>query len=59
MRRPGVACRHGRRSVNYTQVNTNVAAMSDVELEDYRQLLRELKALLPEEAPNRTYRGSG
>jgi hypothetical protein len=33
--------------MNYTRVNTNVAAMSDVELEDYRQLLREVKALLP------------
>jgi hypothetical protein len=28
-----------------------VAAMSDVELEDYRQLLRELRELLPAEAP--------
>jgi hypothetical protein len=27
-----------------------VAAMSDFELEDFRQLLRELKALLSEEA---------
>jgi hypothetical protein len=33
------------------QVNTNVAAMTDAELADYRQLLRELKALLPEEVP--------
>jgi hypothetical protein len=41
----------GQRTVNYTQVNTNVAAMTDVELDDYRQLLRELKALLAEEAP--------
>ena len=30
---------------------TNVAAMSDVELADYDQLVRELKALMPEEAP--------
>jgi hypothetical protein len=37
--------------VHYTQVNTNVAAMTDAEFEDYRQLLRELKTLLPEEAP--------
>jgi hypothetical protein len=40
----------GQGNVKYTQTNTNVAAMSDVELDDYRQLLRELKALLPEEA---------
>ena len=34
-----------------TKVNTHVAAMTDVELDDYRQLLPKLKALLPEEAP--------
>jgi hypothetical protein len=34
-----------------TQVNTNVAAMTDAELADYRRLLRELKAPLPAEAP--------
>jgi hypothetical protein len=38
------------RGVN-TQVNTNVVAMTDAELPDYRQLLRALKAPLPEEAP--------
>jgi hypothetical protein len=32
-------------------VYTNVAAMTDAELADYRQLLGELKALLPEEVP--------
>jgi hypothetical protein len=34
-----------------TEFNTNVAAMTDVELEDYRQSLRELNSLLPEEVP--------
>jgi hypothetical protein len=33
------------------QINPNVAAMTDVELEDYRELLQELKALMPAEAP--------
>jgi hypothetical protein len=37
---------HNSLTVN-TQVNTNVAAMSDAELADYRQLLAELKAVLP------------
>ena len=30
-----------------TQVNTNVTAMTDAELADYRQLLAELKRVMP------------
>jgi hypothetical protein len=34
-----------------TQVNTNVSAMSDVELATYEKLLRELREVLPDAAP--------
>jgi hypothetical protein len=51
MVRSGRPTNSGGLRVN-TQVNTNVAAMTDVELDDYRKLLQELKALLPD-------RGSG
>jgi hypothetical protein len=34
-----------------TQVNTDLSAMSDVELERFEKLLRELRDVLPNEAP--------
>ena len=40
--------RSGNLTVN-TQVNTNVSAMSDVDLERYEKLLRELRELLPDQ----------